>query len=189
MTGMYNVLEKLRAGESLNAKEQTIHERGLVSVLKQLHDDLDAAVFAAYGWSATLTDEEILERLVALIAERAAEEARGLIRWLRPEFQAPAATAAQQTELALPEDEQAEPADTKPAKKSKAAKPSNTPWPKEPAQRTKAIQDALAASTGPVTPQELAKQFLRGNVAQIEIILEALCTLGQARKTRGCFTR
>jgi hypothetical protein len=75
MTGMYNVLEKLRAGEPLSAKEQTIHEQGLVSVLKQIHDELDAAVFDAYGWPASLTDEEILERLVALNAERAAEEA------------------------------------------------------------------------------------------------------------------
>jgi len=50
-----------------------------VSVLKQIHDDLDAAVFAAYGWPADLTDEQILERLVALNAERAAEEARGLV--------------------------------------------------------------------------------------------------------------
>ena len=49
MTGMYNVLEKLRAGEPLSKKEQLIHEQGLVSVLKQIHDDLDAAVFAAYG--------------------------------------------------------------------------------------------------------------------------------------------
>ncbi|MEX0728709.1 MAG: hypothetical protein WD065_20720, partial [Planctomycetaceae bacterium] len=73
MTGMYNVLEKLRAGEPLSAKEQTIHEQGLVSVLKQVHDELDAAVFEAYGWPASLSDEEILERLVALNAERAAE--------------------------------------------------------------------------------------------------------------------
>ena len=45
MTGMYNVLEKLRSGEPLTAKEKLIHEQGLVSVLKQIHDDLDAAVF------------------------------------------------------------------------------------------------------------------------------------------------
>ncbi len=49
MTGMYNVLEKLRSGEPLTAKEQVIHEQGLVSVLKQIHDDLDAAVFDAYA--------------------------------------------------------------------------------------------------------------------------------------------
>ncbi|MEX1232312.1 MAG: hypothetical protein WEB58_18855 [Planctomycetaceae bacterium] len=45
-----------------------------MSVLKQIHDELAAAVFEAYGWRASLTDEEILERLVALNAERAAEE-------------------------------------------------------------------------------------------------------------------
>lgn len=87
MTGMYNVLEKLRAGEALTAKDKIIHEQGLVSVLKQLHDDLDAAVADAYGWPADLPDDEILSRLVALNAERAAEESTGQIRWLRPDFQ------------------------------------------------------------------------------------------------------
>ncbi|QQR75944.1 MAG: hypothetical protein IPJ17_10365 [Holophagales bacterium] len=89
ITGMYNVLEKLRSGEALTAKEKVIHEQGLVSVLKQIHDEIDASVFAAYGWPATLSDEEILERLVALNHERAEEERRGLVRWLRPEFQNP----------------------------------------------------------------------------------------------------
>ena len=77
---MYNVLEKLRSGEPLTEKEREIHEQGLVSILKQIHDDLDAAVFDAYGWPATLTDDEILERLVALNHERAEEEKRGLVR-------------------------------------------------------------------------------------------------------------
>lgn len=35
------------------------------------HRKLDAAVFAAYGWQADLTDEEILEKLLALNLERA----------------------------------------------------------------------------------------------------------------------
>ncbi|HSZ57709.1 MAG TPA: hypothetical protein VK797_18750 [Tepidisphaeraceae bacterium] len=61
-------------------------ESGLVSVLKQIHDDLDAAVAEAYGWPADLGDEEILRRLVALNAQRAEEESRGLTRWLRPGF-------------------------------------------------------------------------------------------------------
>jgi hypothetical protein len=51
LTGMYNVLEKLRAEEPLNDKEKKIHDDGLVTILKQIHDDLDAAVFEAYGWS------------------------------------------------------------------------------------------------------------------------------------------
>jgi hypothetical protein len=47
MTGIYNVLEKLRRGEPVTSKDKLIHEQGLVSVLRQLHDDLDAAVLAA----------------------------------------------------------------------------------------------------------------------------------------------
>ena len=123
LTGMYNVLERLRTGEALTAKERTIHDHGLVSVLRELHDDLDRAVFDAYGWNdlaaelvgkpgATTplpdkpaaqaqAEEELLSRLVKLNAERAAEEARGLVRWLRPEYQQKAAglATAVQTEI------------------------------------------------------------------------------------------
>jgi hypothetical protein len=51
LTGIYNVLEKLRSGEVLTAKDKVIYDKGLVSVLKQIHDELDAAVLEAYGWS------------------------------------------------------------------------------------------------------------------------------------------
>ncbi len=37
------------------------------------HRRLDHAVLDAYGWPQDLTDEQILERLLALNAERAAE--------------------------------------------------------------------------------------------------------------------
>ena len=97
----------------LTKKEQLIHEQGLVSVLKQNHDDLDAAVFAAYGWPGTLTDEEILERLVALNQERAAEEAAGKVRWLRPEFQCPQGVQKTQQTLAEEEPEEDEEASDK----------------------------------------------------------------------------
>lgn len=40
------------------------------------HQKLDAAVAAAYGWPADLNDEQILEKLLALNLERAAEEAK-----------------------------------------------------------------------------------------------------------------
>lgn len=42
--------------------------------LDNLHRTLDEAVFAAYGWSADLTDEQILERLLALNHERSANQ-------------------------------------------------------------------------------------------------------------------
>ncbi len=41
------------------------------------HRKLDEAVFAAYGWPATLTDAELLERLLALNHARAARNIRG----------------------------------------------------------------------------------------------------------------
>jgi hypothetical protein len=104
LTGLYNVLEKLRAGDALNAKEKTLHDQGLVTLLRQIHDELDAAVLEAYGWADLhpLTPErepELLTRLVALNHERAAEEQRGHIRWLRPDYQAPSATLRTPTDL------------------------------------------------------------------------------------------
>ena len=66
------------------------------------HDDLDAAVAAAYGWLADPTDQEILERIVALNAARAAEEAKSKIRWLRPEFQNPSAPVSPSASAKLP---------------------------------------------------------------------------------------
>ena len=44
--------------------------------LANAHKQLDAAVAAAYGWPADLTDEQILEKLLALNLARAAEEAK-----------------------------------------------------------------------------------------------------------------
>ena len=87
LTQMYNVLEKLRAGEDLTDADEQIKQDGLVLILKELHDKLDALVLEAYGWPAILTDEEILERLVALNKERALEEQAGTIRWLCPDYQ------------------------------------------------------------------------------------------------------
>lgn len=188
LTGMYNVLEKLRSGETLTAKEKVIHEQGLVSVLKQIHDDLDAAVFDAYGWPHDLTDEQILERLVALNAERAAEEARGLIRWLRPEFQNPGAGGVQK-HIDLADDE----AETPTAKQSKAAKTTTkaaqpagkVAWPKTLSGQVQAVSQHLAAAAKPVTPEDVAKGFTRGKVDDVTELLDALVTLGKARTTRG----
>lgn len=89
LTGLYNVLEKLRAGAALGEKDEDVKARGRVLILKDLHDQIDQATFDAYGWPRDLADEQILERLVALNAERAAEEAAGHVRWLRPDYQIP----------------------------------------------------------------------------------------------------
>jgi len=184
ITGMYNVLEKLRSGEALTAKEKVIHEQGLVSVLKKLHDDLDAAVFDAYGWPRDLTDEQILERLVALNAERAAEERRGLVRWLRPEFQNPqgknAAKAATQTSL--------------PATKIEAPAEAVVPvaaaaWPKKLAEQIAAVRDLVAKGTSAWAVADVCAAFKGAKRADVEDVLESLAALGhlatyQTGKTR-----
>lgn len=189
LTEMYNVLEKSRANEALSEKEQKTYEKGMVGVLSSLHDEVDEAVVAAYGWPPGVTDDEILERLFALSVKRTFDEARDIIHWIRPEFQIGNAVAAKQASLAILEDGEEKPdipASSKSLTKENAIKPS---WPKERSQRSRAVQDALVLSPGPVTPKELAKHFLRGNAEQIEEILEALCSLGLARKHRGRFTR
>ncbi len=114
LTAIYNVLDALRAGEALSAKEKQIHDDGLVTLLRQIHDEIDAAVLEAYGWSdlAAIADpealgEEILARLVALNHERAAEERQGRVRWLRPDYQHPAAADAAPGSP-VPAEEQAE---------------------------------------------------------------------------------
>ena len=50
------------------------------------HKKLDAAVAAAYGWPADLTDEQILEKLLALNLERTTEEAKAA-REKKPKLQ------------------------------------------------------------------------------------------------------
>ncbi len=203
ITGMYNVLEKLRSGEPLTAKEKKIHDDGLVSVLRKIHDDLDAAVFEAYGWPLSLSDDEILERLVALNHERAAEEKRGLVRWLRPEFQSRGGASDVQLAMDVGDDadedveESGEAAESKPkrrrgggkraAKKSTKKKPpakaERLAWPKDLAEQTRAVRGALAAAGEIVTAAEVAKQFAKAKAARVEEILDTLVALGHARHT------
>ena len=88
MTGLYNLVSAVRDG-SLAPADEAKAVRARARIVAKLHDDLDAAVAAAYGWEWPLAPAEIVRRLVALNAERAAEEAAGHIRWLRPDYQAP----------------------------------------------------------------------------------------------------
>ncbi|WP_246262264.1 hypothetical protein [Aromatoleum evansii] len=196
LTGMYNVLEKLRSGEALSAKNKLIHEQGLVSVLCELHDALDTAVFDAYGWNdlaASLVgrpgattplpdkpeaqaevEEELLRRLVELNAQRAAEEARGLVRWLRPDYQNPgAATAPQQVEAELGAADEAEAA---PA----AAPAGKLAWPKNMREQVAAVRAALARQSLP--PEAVASQFKRSPKAAVLSVIEALEELGMVQR-------
>jgi SAM-dependent methyltransferase len=205
LTGMYNVLEKLRSTvvpplggalespdppkggttvpnpAALTDKERLIHDQGLVSLLKQLHDDLDAAVCAAYGWPATLTDAEILQRLVTLNAQRAEEEKRGIIHWLRPEYQNAAGKVATQDTLGLTEKKGGKVRGKKLEVKGQKAG-TKTAWPKPLAERIRATEQVLHAAGHAVTAEELTTHFSRAKAADLQEILESLVTLGRARR-------
>ncbi len=130
----------------------------------------------AYGWPVTLSDEEILERLVALNHERAEEERRGLVRWLRPEFQNPGGESQRSLTGAEPDDEET------PTKKPKAAKAAKQAWPKELAEQAAAVQAALVAIAAPADAADVAKRFTRANEQRIAELLETLESLGKARE-------
>lgn len=172
LTDMYNVVEKLRANTKLTLKEQAIHEQGLVTTLRQLHDDLDAAVAAAYGLPVTTTDEEILTFLCKLNTERAAEERSGLIRWLRPSFQHTEATTTQPT---------LDTGDTEATAPTKAKAVGKLPWPKTLAEQAQAVRAALATAASPTNAASLATQFKSARVDRIAELLATLSSLGQAR--------
>ncbi len=167
LTALYNVLTAIRAGTPLSPAEKDIHDAGQVTILRELHDRLDAAVADAYGWPRDLSDSEIVARVVRLNAERVKEEAAGLIRWLRPEFQAPEEarpTARQQTM-----DVDAE-----------APIPDAARWPKEEPAQFVALRAALRQ--GPVTARDIARRFKgapRGD--RLPKMLRTLVALGQAR--------
>ena len=180
LTGMYNVLAKLRSGEPLTAKDKTIHETGLVAVLRQLHDELDTAVLAAYGWpdlAPTATDA-LLDRLVALNAERSREEATGHIRWLRPEFQNPSSTVnrEKQAKMELP--------DNSPSTAAIPPKPAEKrPWPPTLPEQVAAIAQVLADSPLPLDEAAIAERFTGKGPwkKRLPQLLETLVALGRAR--------
>lgn len=171
ITGMYNVLEKLRASAALTDKDRIIHEQGLVSVLKKIHDDLDAAVFEAYGWSPDLTDEQILEKLVALNAERAKEEEKGLVRWLRPDFQNPTGKKPE-TQAPLPTGEEGDGPQSAPA--AAVIKP----WPKKIAEQIAAVRDRVASPGKLFTVESVASAFKGAKKKDIEGFLDGFAALG-----------
>lgn len=203
MTDMYNVLERLRELEvgagvaPLSDKEKDIHEAGLISVLKDIHDEIDREVFAAYGWEdlgerlvgrpgATTpsphksedqeaAEEELLTRLVALNQERAAEEKRGLVRWLRPEYQKPRlahkVSDAEQVEAELVE----------------AGVVTERAWPKDGLEQIRTVRDVLAEAEAPLPTDALATLFEgRTTKKRKDRVAEVLATLvatGAARES------
>jgi len=200
MTRLYNVLERVRALEAgppsvpghardtspasggghivppLTDAERDIYEAGLVGVLKDIHDQIDAAVADAYGWPADLDEEEILTRLVALNHERAAEEARGVIRWLRPDFQNPDGRAARVADAQGEMDV------------GVAAPDASGPrLPDDQGELARAVRALVAGAATPLSSRDIASRFAgkntRAKITRVDAMLSILAAIGQAEAT------
>ena len=169
LTGLYNLLEKLKAGTALTPAEEDAKQHGRVLILKELHEQIDALTAQAYGWPTDLTDEQILERLVALNAERAKEEAAGHVRWLRPDYQIPRfakGAAAKTGELNL-------------GTTVVAIDRGLPPWPKDRYEQPLAVEALLISAAGPMNATELARAFKGGGKKIEQRVIQVLITLAR----------
>lgn len=191
LTDIYNVLEKILKNEPLNNKDKDINQQGLVSILRQLHEDLDRAVFNAYGWGdlgQTLVgmagattplpdkteeqikaEEELLMRLVALNHQRITEENKGHIQWLRPEYQCP---DKQDTEISFD-------AEIVTSSELSTVTVTKATWPKEMREQIITIISLLST---PIKANDLAAHFKRSPVKAVNAVLDALDALGKVQK-------
>lgn len=203
MTKLYNALERYReamnGGAPLTDAERDVHEKAQVAILAELHDDIDRAVLDAYGWAdlapaligkpggttpSTLkspeqeeAEEELLIRLVALNKERAAEEARGQVRWLRPDYQIPKLGH----KVAKPKDQKQIEADI--AIDTGPDKPS---WPKDGLDQIRIVRDVLGNARAPIDAEAVARafkeRFTPKRRARVAEVLANLTELGLAQK-------
>ena len=206
LTGLYNRLERRRealgGGAPLSEDEAADHARHHVPILAELHDAVDAAALGAYGWDdlapallgrpgATLpsalkdaeqeaAEDALLTRLVALNAERRAEEAAGRVRWLRPAFQAPRLGAK------VPQGEQGAMVLDRALILPGAEAPT---WPEAERIQYAAVRALLDAADAPLAPEDVARAFRgrltakrRGRVAEV---LAVMADLGIARRAEG----
>ena len=160
--------------------DETIKTRGLVLIVRELHDRIDGLVAQAYGWPADLSGEDILARLVALNAARAAEEKRGLVRWLRPDYQR-ARAGIVDTQAAVEADAQiAVPL----ALESRTQKPA---FPAGDLERTTAVFAALVHAGRPLDAASLARAFRQGARVEAPVAraLASLARLGFAHSSDG----
>ncbi len=179
-----------REQQTLTPKEREIHDQGLVSVLKQIHDDLDAAVLEAYGWTDLTTaatppadllaqggpaaealEQQLLTRLVSLNHERAAEEQRGHIRYLRPDYQAPDQVSGPESQVSSQSPLPLEDAELE----TSHLKLETLAWPADLPAQVAAVRKLLP-TTGP-DPETLSASFGRKNAKRTDQITAILATL------------
>ncbi|MDW5314397.1 class I SAM-dependent DNA methyltransferase [Rhizobium sp. PL01] len=183
LTGLYNVLDKLKAGtrpDDLETKERLIFDDGLVLIMKELHKRLDVAVADAYGWPVDLPEEEVLANLVALNRERAKEEKRGQVRWLRPDYQVPRFGSEKEKAKQLEADFGIA---TPPAEKA-GPKPT---FPPDDIAQTGLVMNALISTSGALDAGTIAASFKQGRkvMPAISSVLVSLARMGLISTTDG----
>jgi hypothetical protein len=165
-----DALDEVKSGtQSLTDAERDTYERGVVSVVAQRLGEIDRHVALAYGWDGELSSEAILTQLVALNRTRTAEEAEGLVRYLRPEIQMPGYTPPIAPRLPLTA------AELQPAAQLFL-------WPSTLPEQITAVAGVLSTSSSPLLPTEIAHAFKGKRSTTIVPILDALAAMGQARK-------
>ncbi|RWX76084.1 class I SAM-dependent DNA methyltransferase [Neorhizobium lilium] len=181
LTGLYNVLERLKSGvkpADLNEKERRIFDDGLVLILKELHEKLDVAVADAYGWPVDLPEEEVLVNLVVLNRERAREEKRGLVRWLRPDYQIPRFGSDKEKAEQLEAD----------FGEAAVAKSGPKPgFPTDERDQTPAVLHQLMEAEGPVDAATIASAFRQGRkcLGSVQAVLASLYRMGLVSTADG----
>ncbi|GGE92311.1 class I SAM-dependent DNA methyltransferase [Sphingomonas prati] len=181
LTGLYNLRDRVRSGADLDLVEQDQRRRGRVDILIELHDRIDLAVAEAYGWGADaraglLDDATIASRLVALNAERHAEERRGVVRWLRPDYQLARAGV---TQLPVAAEEQI-------AAELRVARTVKPSFPRDAIGQTAAVLGALRGGAA-LDGAEIARMYAQGLRVErrISATLAALERLGHVASGGG----
>lgn len=197
MTGLYNALERVReldagVGAPLSDAERDTYDAGQIAILKELHDEIDREVFAAYGWSdlgeqlvgkpggttpsahksaeQEAAEEELLVRLVALNQARAA----AVVQWLRPDFQKPRLAAKVKGEVQVEAD------------LGEMVVTQDVKWPSDGLDQIRSVRDLLARADAPITVPALAAAYA-GRASpkrreRVEQVLETLVATGAARR-------
>ena len=117
-----------------------------------------------------------MQRLVELNAQRAAEEASGLIRWLRPDYQrSRAGLAPLQGALGAEEAERGAPPSVV----------APLPWPASMPAQARAVRGVLQQAAAPLTPAEVVARFVQADKARVAEWLDTLASLGQVGEAAG----
>ena len=123
---------------------------------------------SAYGWQADLSEEAIIEKLVKLNGERAADEKSGTTRWLRPDYQAPLLGKLEEDEN--DEDVAAQPNARKSVRRPKAA--SALPWPADMPGRIRALKTLLRELGDATETRFIAMAFRGAKLDEVELTLQ-----------------